>query len=355
MQQVFDNSQLENDSVVDGRTLKKVLINFYKFINNQLTNIQNDVTTKNADFTNFLKVVVQQLNEIKQKELPPQKQIIEKPIASSQFSKSVSSPQLNDNKLSLQKQQPSQHLKQSIDIDNPTVISPQNSSKKTEQPTAPKRELDDDLLDYENKCNQLNLLTAHKQKQKELIERSKTQLEKLPFIGNKIEDLKKWCGLQHSSVIFDSAIECTKDIKDFNTLINSRVMNKKNLYFIHVDENDNVFGYFMFRKIQEVDVSIVDPDNFIFLLDTKRKVSVPKQWKCGGNVKSGICLRKKNACLYSFGMFGDDGFVQIYKPYDKQCWCDHIQYTYYGIKETELTGNNDEPFLVKRIIIAEMS
>ncbi|KAL7714863.1 hypothetical protein QTN25_007588 [Entamoeba marina] len=112
--------------------------------------------------------------------------------------------------------------------------------------------------------------------------------------------LEKWSGLKVESVLFDSDRH-----GEVNTDFNRRVLNKSNLYFVHIDEDQNVFGAFIKKPITTDRCFIEDENSFLFSFSSNNRLTCPTKFNTKGtNTKYSFYLFRESMCLYQIGGYG---------------------------------------------------
>ena len=122
------------------------------------------------------------------------------------------------------------------------------------------------------------------------------------FIKYKISTLENWCGLKYKQVLYDSDVD-----NKSSEIFRNKIINHSHLYFIVIDSEDNVFGHYHNKMIDEIGYDMNDDDIFLFILNSNGRSSAD-------NFK-----RKKNVCTHIY----DKGFY----------YCGHIGYDtgYYSV------------------------
>ncbi|KAL7722241.1 TLDc domain-containing protein [Entamoeba marina] len=207
-------------------------------------------------------------------------------------------------------------------------------------------------------CEQLQSLvikeeTAVDALEKRLLRVSKTkelpacEFSKNEFDSNQaLEVLKSWSGLNFSHVLYDSDLH-----GDGRGSLHQTLMDKSKLFFLHFDNNDNVFGGYVQSKITELNTFNYDKDCFVFSL-RKNGVDNPRRY-----------LIKETSARYAFhlnsayGMlyqFGND--IRICKVGDARSCCYQFNFEYDGTEDalSDRQWNRNERFSVERIIIMQM-
>ncbi|KAL7715585.1 TLDc domain-containing protein [Entamoeba marina] len=162
--------------------------------------------------------------------------------------------------------------------------------------------------------------------------------------------LKQWVNKSIVNIIFDSDI----DGNGSNKVLFNKVFGKSNLYFITFDENNNVFGGYIEKEINECDIYyIFDENSFIFSLikngKLKNKQYFMKQDKYEAFL---ICENEMDGLLYIFGN-------EVFNEYPVGSTSSHFYFntSFYDFKE-ELNPITDiiypYCFKVTRIMVIQM-
>ena len=107
---------------------------------------------------------------------------------------------------------------------------------------------------------------------KELQKKSnETLLSKYPNITKNIPKLEEWCGSKLKSVIYNS---------DFDGLnpqtFLEKVLYHSKIYFLIIDDKNNIFGHFHSTEIVEVGSEILDPNMFLFTIFSNGRKKIEK-------------------------------------------------------------------------------
>ncbi|KAL7721032.1 TLDc domain-containing protein [Entamoeba marina] len=156
--------------------------------------------------------------------------------------------------------------------------------------------------------------------------------------------LKYWSHSNQLSVIFDSDLHGN----GYGTLFRA-VYNKNNLYFIHFDNNDNIYGGYLFSTINKVNKFIEDPKAFVFSLvkngDIKKETYLlTTQFKTRA-----FCLFSENS-NHLLLQFGCD--ICAYEINRNLSNCKPLCYDYNGI-DTPFVGTKNT-FSLQRLIVVQM-
>ena len=172
------------------------------------------------------------------------------------------------------------------------------------------------------------------------------------YLTSKYKFLEEWTGLQCGEVIFDSS----KDNWNVNTsVLNERIINKKQLTFIIEDEDNEIFGYYLntevvekYRKRQET-----DSKSFEFNLQSKNnRLKRPMKFEIKNLYWGGIYLfEKSDVDLIWLGDF------YLRKENRKNLsYCEQYEdsFDYHGIKNALCGKVPPEDFTQKRILVIQM-
>ncbi|KAL7716104.1 TLDc domain-containing protein [Entamoeba marina] len=177
------------------------------------------------------------------------------------------------------------------------------------------------------------------------VERYDVDLE-MDIINNSMNILKEWSNKNTSNIIFDSKV----DGNGSNNVLHNRVMNRSNMYFIHFDENNNVYGGYLNTKVNNsYDYSdkyecydIHDKNAFVFSLTRNAQLFF-------------LHNKRKDGLLY---YFGND--VRVHKVDGKESFCkgadsEYYWYNYGNVNKpfTDITHPNE--FAVQRIVVLQMN
>ncbi|KAL7720455.1 TLDc domain-containing protein [Entamoeba marina] len=190
--------------------------------------------------------------------------------------------------------------------------------------------------------------------------------------ASSIDKLKKWSGKQHYNIIFDSKM-------DDQQALEYKVFNKRNLYFISFDNENNVFGGYVNELINEKDDEITDPNAFVFSLIRNGTIKNMKYNIKKGVEKNAFYLFSNNGCgptnnyLFKFGSISSGTIVKSGYYRGKYCncldddghdisikcigrnnsfSCNPVSYEYNG--EQQPLRNNSKNYIIKRVLILEM-
>ncbi|KAL7718253.1 TLDc domain-containing protein [Entamoeba marina] len=185
---------------------------------------------------------------------------------------------------------------------------------------------------------------------------SDKQLEK---IGQSLYYLQQWSNKKNYSIIFDSKI----DGDGSNDVLRKKILNKRNLYFIHFDNDNNVFGGYINEPILEKENGVNrDFKAFVFSLQ-QDNVIINQQfyYPQGFHSCNTLYLYSMKNVLYNFG--GSD--IVVYPINDNHSRCVPKSFDY-SVEESllEMVGfyttkrclkDSKDEFVINRIVILEMN
>ncbi|KAL7716473.1 TLDc domain-containing protein [Entamoeba marina] len=160
-----------------------------------------------------------------------------------------------------------------------------------------------------------------------------------------IRTLKEWSGLKKMNVLFDSDV----DGDGFGTLVKT-VYNKTNLYFISIDDYDDVFGGYLPNVIDKIKSPIKDFNSFVFSLLKDGEVVLNKF-----PIKQSISNHAFQLypdyfeALYEFGY--DD--ITAFRINCRESCCDPYVFEYENDKFL-VDSDSDIKFLIQRLLVIEM-
>ena len=163
-----------------------------------------------------------------------------------------------------------------------------------------------------------------------------------------VKQLEEWTDLECSDVLFDSNID---NWSDNTSVLNEKIIGKKQLAFIIEDEDGEIFGYYFNTKIKDgsSDDQIADYKTFEFNLQSNGRLGKPMKFEI------------KNPEGYIFGLHNKSneylirlGDIHLNKENYKNhshCFQYENYFNYHGIKNA-LCGNKN--FTPKRILVIQM-
>ncbi|KAL7714056.1 TLDc domain-containing protein [Entamoeba marina] len=167
-----------------------------------------------------------------------------------------------------------------------------------------------------------------------------------------LNTLKKWSNKQSFNIIFDSDID-----GDGTDTLRALILNKSNLYFIHIDDSNNVFGGYLPSTIKELNVHIKDSNSFIFSLIRNGKINNQQYVHIHYDIKeSNAFVLNSNELfgLYAFGFYcSADIFVD--KIGSKESFCNPRWFNYGNNNINALVNENyRSKYVINRIIVLQM-
>ncbi|KAL7718475.1 TLDc domain-containing protein [Entamoeba marina] len=174
--------------------------------------------------------------------------------------------------------------------------------------------------------------------------------ENINFVPS-INKMKEWSGKQHYNIIFDSKT----DGDGSNNVLLNKVINKKNLYFIHFDNDQNIYGGYVNELIDVYNEDINDPNAFVFSLKRNNQNTLKKYSIKQNEHHRAFCLCPSQNVLYSFGF---DGVhcrdITTFKVGDPQSYCLPYLYEYNG-ENNPLSFKSNNRFTIERILVIQMN
>ena len=158
--------------------------------------------------------------------------------------------------------------------------------------------------------------------------------------------LEEWSGKKYSQVVFDSSV----DKFDGKTL-KTKVVNKDHLYFIVVDDKNNVFGHYHCSAITENEATY-DDNIFMFTLNSNGRCS-PKKFD---SIHTNVCTSIYEDDLFSCDnrtTFNFTGYIISTKEKNSCVWKTVSDY-FKDLSDSRMTGNSEEFFTVKQVTVLKM-
>ncbi|KAL7718240.1 TLDc domain-containing protein [Entamoeba marina] len=171
------------------------------------------------------------------------------------------------------------------------------------------------------------------------------ELHKLNY---SIDSLKKWSGKQNYNIIFDSKVQ-----GDGKGVLEHIILNKRNLYFISFDDQNNIFGGYLKKSIKKMDSYVRDSKSFVFSLQRNGHVK-NKKFPIIKNYEDYAFYMSSNIndCLYCFGGSDYSSDIYAWKIGYKYSFCDYNYYNYRG--ESYPLRDDTDYFTIKRFVVLEM-
>ncbi|KAL7714004.1 TLDc domain-containing protein [Entamoeba marina] len=158
-------------------------------------------------------------------------------------------------------------------------------------------------------------------------------------------NMKKWSNKENGHIIYDSDID-----GDDNKSFISKVLNKKNMYFVHSDSNGNIFSGFISTTITDVGSWTQDPNCFLFSINSDGMIRYPKRFSIKKNWKEkAIQLYPNREWLCLFGWD-----LRVCKM-GKRCSYLNQEAFDYGKDQTALHHDQYPSYIVlERLVVIEM-
>ncbi|KAL7718824.1 TLDc domain-containing protein [Entamoeba marina] len=159
---------------------------------------------------------------------------------------------------------------------------------------------------------------------------------------------EQWSNKNYSKVIFDSKF----DGDGSKNVLSKRVYKKSNLYFIVIDDSNNIFGGYVSVKIGKYNDYIKDKNSFVFSL-----VRGDKMKKSKYNIKPSYI--KEAFTLFNYDQYDalfkfNDIYVKPINNSGSWCRCDFYDYKNVGSPLIDMTSQSVY-FQAKRIIVVQMN
>ena len=167
--------------------------------------------------------------------------------------------------------------------------------------------------------------------------------------------LEKFTGLKIDDILFDSKID---NWSNHRSVFNERIIGKKQLIFLIVDEDGEKFGYYLNTQIEEEYYLPKETDNKSFQFNIQSNGRLEKSIKCkikDTEYGSYNLSERNKLCLIRIGN------IYLYKQEKKEysyCWYKDKAFNYHK-KKTALCGKKENTlgcvvFIPKRILIIQM-
>ena len=171
--------------------------------------------------------------------------------------------------------------------------------------------------------------------------------------------LEEWSGLQVNTVLYDSQ----RDGKGSSTF-RHKILNHQHLYFIAIDDKDNVFGHYHPSVIDRVDNSddrnnnyITDDNIFMFTLFSNGRCGAKKSIKKCEHLYTSIFSKESfyvcsynndnsyNSCFYGILDFSRTSYVNE----------SAMRKGFENLSMNDLTANGQDNFVLQRVVVIEMN
>ena len=175
-------------------------------------------------------------------------------------------------------------------------------------------------------------------------------------ISEDLKQLEEWTSLKCSDIIFDSNFY---NWSYNSSVLNERIIGKKQLIFIIEDEYGEIFGYYFNTYIVEEYYEWNETDNktFHFNLQSKyNRLDKPMKFEIKNLKEGGICLSEQSDDWLI--RLGDINLRKENKKNRSFCYQNKDKFNYHGI-ENALCGKSakkffGESFTPKRILVIQM-
>ncbi|KAL7718014.1 TLDc domain-containing protein [Entamoeba marina] len=160
--------------------------------------------------------------------------------------------------------------------------------------------------------------------------------------------LKQWSGLRNCTILFDS----DQDGDGSQNVVRNILLNKKNIFCIHFDDHDNVYGGYISTKITKSRISIKDKNSFVFSLISKGITNI-NQYKINKEVNDlsfYLYSNNKYQHLYQFGV----DCIVVNRVGGTKSYCSNSCYEFNN-KMNPLTDHFLHNFTIQRVIIIQMN
>ncbi|KAL7720104.1 TLDc domain-containing protein [Entamoeba marina] len=190
--------------------------------------------------------------------------------------------------------------------------------------------------------NQFNECTSSNKQNSPI--RYNTSFELL--INQSIKFLKEWSQHVKFSILYDTDI----DGDSSSSLVNT-VMYKKNLYFITIDDEGNVFGGFLDKEITTTNQTISDPKSFVFSLIRNHQPNYRKYNIRSSDGFNAFVLYSNKQILYAFGHSIRDDLV-VFNTHSMFSYCKASLFDHKDGKNP--LRESTHGYYVRRVLVLEM-
>ncbi|KAL7717595.1 TLDc domain-containing protein [Entamoeba marina] len=170
----------------------------------------------------------------------------------------------------------------------------------------------------------------------------------ISYINQSADHLRQWSNKKKYTVIYDWEF----DDGTSNDILVNKVMNKRNLYFICVDYEKNVYGGYVSEEILKTDSWTKDPNAFVFTLARNGKITPKKFGIKKKSVNNAFWIHSNDYYLFQFAYD-----IVVNKKGNERSYCQQECFDYGGtIKAlTEKQGwEESHRFQVKQVVILQM-
>ena len=189
---------------------------------------------------------------------------------------------------------------------------------------------------------------------KRIIARKQCKIEKYNLLKDQIQQIEEWTKLKCEDVLFDSTID---DWSQNTSVLNERIIGKKQIVFLIEDEDGEKFGYYLNTEVIEKYGDWIETDNksFEFNLESNGRLKQPMKFEIKDLKYGGYELYIKS--IGYLIVLGDIYLMKENKKNESYCYQFEDWFDYHGI-ENALCGKkpypNGEDFTPKRILVIQM-
>ena len=166
------------------------------------------------------------------------------------------------------------------------------------------------------------------------------------------KQLEEWTELKCSNILFDSNID---DWTEDTSVLNERIIRKKQIVFLIEDEDNEIFGYYFNTKIEQIYGywQQTDSKSFHFNLQSrKNRLKQPMKFEIKNLKNGGIYLcQKTNKFLIGLG---DISLRKENKKNESNCGQTESYIDFHGIKNALCGKIYPKNFITKRILVIQM-
>ncbi|EDR27092.1 hypothetical protein EDI_135460 [Entamoeba dispar SAW760] len=228
--------------------------------------------------------------------------------------------------------------------------------KEKEKKSAIKEDKDKEVESVNVKYQEkINLVTKMSKTNIQEIVSKKRGNKKMCFADERIKSFKnilcEWSQKKDMKLIYDSLTE--EIVRNKVSRLEQLVIGKKNLFFIIFDSDENIFGGYIDKTIDELDYCIHSDTMFLFVLDSNGRFNSPTRFECNGSQKF-VMFSCKNEWLLTFGYsvrWPEKSDIAIIKSSTgKKNYCGTNGFEYCGAKNA-LCGNYN--FDMEQLLVFE--
>jgi hypothetical protein len=109
--------------------------------------------------------------------------------------------------------------------------------------------------------------------------------DEINYLYRQVPLLKNWCGKEFDKIIYDSDKDVNK--YDNGATLFAKIKNKPNLYFIIIDSNENIFGFYVNKEITRE----IGKYNELFMFSLRSNENEPKKFPVIPDYKHSFTIR----------------------------------------------------------------